>query len=146
MALANIFAKVVELEKKIQEITGSSEQPIVSEPTVSSADLVIINNRLNALENVQVSCNIDELMQRFIALEEKQLDNKLSVLQSQVSALQGLEQKFETFQAQFTSMQNKLSQLEGSFLDKLTNIENNVLVDLKSRVAILEQKLSSQTE
>lgn len=124
MALANIFAKVVELEKKLEQFNPSPAFQVSSEPTVSLDDFTKLADRLNALENNQQTKDLlQTLLQRVVTLEEKQLDKKMNTLESSMSATQ-----------------NKVTQLEGTFLGKLTTLENGVISDLKKRVELLEQK------
>ena len=124
MALANIFAKVVELEKKLEQFNPSPTVQVSSEPTVSLADFTKLADRLHALENNQQTKDLlQTLLQRVVTLEEKQLDKKINTLEASMSATQ-----------------NKVTQLEGTFLGKLTTLENGVISDLKKRVELLEQK------
>jgi hypothetical protein len=128
MALANIFSKVVELEKKLEQISHSPTLSVSSEPTVSMTDFTKLADRLQSLENNQQTTQaLQSLLQRVIALEEKKLDQKLNTLEASMSATQ-----------------NKVSQLEGTFLGKLTAMENGVLTDLQKRVELLEQKSATQ--
>ena len=115
MALANIFIKIQEIEKKLESLYGVSS--ISSSPVIT--DMSDIYNRLSALENNTQSQLIQQLTERIAVLEQRQVDDKIA----QVDA--------------------KVAQLETVFLDKLTHIESVIITDLRARVDILELKMDT---
>ena len=128
MALANIFTKLSELEKKIQSFSGTSLNSV--ESSVSSGpDVSELLNKLAALESAQL-----QSLERIAALESSQ-----SQVQQQVNGFSSIVNALETA---VPSLNNKISQLETVFLDKLNHIETVVFADLNARVLVLEEKMS----
>ena len=128
MALANIFTKLSELEKKIQSFSGTSLNSV--ESSVSSGpDVSELLNKLAALESAQL-----QSLERIAALESSQ-----SQVQQQVNGFSPIVNALETT---VPSLNNKISQLETVFLDKLNHIESVVVADLNARVLVLEEKMS----
>ncbi len=131
MALANIFTKLSELEKKIQSLSGTSLSPTESSRPSgpSEADVSELLNRLAALETAQA-----QSLERVAALESAQ-----SQVQQQVN---NCAPRMDTLEASLPALNNKIAQLETVFLDKLNHIESVVIADLSARVLVLEDKIS----
>ena len=130
MALANIFSKLSELEKKIQSLNGASLSPESSRPSEPSGpDMSELLNRLAALETFQA-----QSLQRVAALESAQ-----NQVQQQVNSCSP---RVDALEASLPALNNKIAQLETVFLDKLNHIESVVIADLSARVLVLEDKIS----
>jgi polyhydroxyalkanoate synthesis regulator phasin len=121
MALANIFAKLNELETKLQNVSPVSPQG------VSSSELESLLSRVAALEQ-QACTKIQDMANRLNALETKQMPPDVS--------------------GKVAILENKLQQVEAKvvdtkpFLEKLTHIETVNIKELKSRVEALEKKMN----
>lgn len=131
MALANIFTKLSELEKKIQSLSGTSLRPDESSGPSGPVgpDVSELLSRLAALETSQA-----QSLERVAALEyaQNQVEQKVASCSPRVDALE----------ASLPALNNKIAQLETVFLDKLNHIESVVIADLSARVLLLEDKIS----
>jgi len=121
MALANIFAKLNELERKLQNVSPEASQG------VSASELESLLSRVTVLEQ-QACTKVQDLTIRLNALESKQMPPDVS--------------------GKVAILENKLQQVEAKvvdtkpFLDKLNHIETVSIKELKSRVEALEQKMN----
>lgn len=122
MALANIFIKIQEIEKKLESLDGVSS--ISSSPVIT--DMSDIYNRLSVLENNTQSQLIQQLTERIAVLEQGQQDAKIAQVDDKIAQVDA-----------------KVAQLETVFLDKLTHIESVIITDLRARVDILELKMDT---
>lgn len=121
MALANIFAKLKDLETRFEQLTSSTSGTSgvsVQSPVV---ELEAIISRVTALEN-QVNNNSQDINGRLSAVEARpvlpDLSEKLAALESRV---------IDTT----------------AFLEKLNHIESVGITTLESRVSALEQQLAT---
>jgi chromosome segregation ATPase len=149
MALANIFTKLSELEKKIQSLDRAS---LSSDDTSgpSGPDVSELLNRLVALETSQV-----QYLERVAALEsvQSQVQQQVNSCSPRVDALEFAQSQIQqqvnnysprvdALETSLPALNNKIAQLESVFLDKLNYIESVVIADLSVRVLVLEDKTS----
>jgi uncharacterized coiled-coil protein SlyX len=129
MALANIFIKIQEIEKKLELLDGVSS--VSSTPVIT--DMSDIYNRLSVLENNTQSQLIQQLTERIAVLEQGQQDAKIAQLDDKVTQVDD----------KVAQLDAKVAQLEASFLNRLNNIESVVIPDVYLRVSVLEQKMDT---
>ena len=136
MALANIFIKIQEIEKKLKLLDGVSS--VSSTPVIT--DMSDIYNRLSVLENNTQSQLIQQLTERIAVLEQGQLDDKVTQVDDKVTQV---DDKVTQVDDKVAQLDAKVAQLETSFLDRLNNIESVVIPDVYLRVSVLEQKMDT---
>lgn len=129
MALANIFIKIQEIEKKLELLDGVSS--VSSTPVIT--DMSDIYNRLSVLENNTQSQLIQQLTERIAVLEQGQQDAKIAQLDDKVTQVDD----------KVAQLDAKVAQFEASFLNRLNNIESVVIPDVYLRVSVLEQKMDT---
>ena len=124
MALANIFAKLNDLENKLQQYSPTSG----TTPSVSPSELTQLVDRVVALEN-QTSNKLQDVVTRLAALESRQMPPDVS--------------------GKVAMLETKVGQVEAKivdtkpFLEKLNKIETVTITELKNRITALEQKAAA---
>lgn len=115
MAVAGLFAKIDELEKKLQNMNVSDTKPL--------------ENRISELEA--------QITQMKTLAPTKDLEKKVNDLSVVLPTISQISERLAKVEAKAIDT--------GVFLEKVNNLETNVVSRLVSRIEALEQKFASLT-